>query len=173
MSETVIVEAITHYEVIGNLFAAITDVELHLQFAWLEQERTDVNALGVLLLKRVEHVSHGEACIDDVFDDDDGSACYVNVEANHLTNAASRVCAFVASQLDEGNLARQVNLSKQVGCKDERTVQNSQEDWLLAFVVAVDLVGNTLYLTFDCALGYSYCEGFVLYLNDSASLHNL
>ena len=90
-SEAVVVEAITHYEVVGNLFAAITDVEFYLQFAWLEQERADVNALGVLLLKCVEHVSHREASIDDVLDDNDRPSCDVDVKPNHFANADRRV----------------------------------------------------------------------------------
>ena len=170
--ETVVVEAITHHEVVGNLLAAVSHIELHLQFAWLEQKGTNVDTLGILLFQRIEHVSHREARIHDIFDNDDRSARNVHIEPNHFANVSRRVSAFVGSQLDEGNLARQVNLPQEVGSKDEGAIEDSEEDRLFALVVAIDFLGHAPYLTLNCSLGDGYRKGFVLYLDDSISLHN-
>jgi len=170
-SEAVVIEAVADHEVVGYLLAAVLYVELHLQLAWFEQERTDVDALGVLTLERVEHVSHREASIDDVFDDNDGPSCDVDVKPNHFANAARRVRALIGSQLDEGNLARQVNLAQEVGSKDKRAVEDSEEDRLATCEVAIDLLCDTLYLSFYGSFGNGYGEGFVLHLDDFIFLH--
>ena len=61
--------------------------------------------------------------------------------------------SLVGSQLHEGNLTGQGNLTEQVGGKDERTIEYGQEHGSLAFIVTGYLRSHPAYLPAYLRLG--------------------
>ena len=144
-AEAVVVEAVTHHKVVRNLFAAVAYVELDLQFGWFEQECTDVDAGRILSFQGLEHVSHGETRVDDVFHDDDGPSGDVDVQADYFAYVARGVCALIGCELDERDFTRQFHFAHEVGCKDKGTIEDREENRLTASIVAIDFRCYALY----------------------------
>ena len=170
-AEAVVVEAITYHEIVGNLLAAVTHVELDLQFAGFEQECADVDAGGIVPLERLEHVGHSETGVDDVFHDDDRPTCNVDIEADYFADGARGVCPLIGSELDKRDLAGQVHLAQKVCGEDKGTIEYSEENRLASSVVAADFFGHAFYFFLYFCFGDGDGERLVEHLDCFGLLH--
>ena len=89
-SEAVVIQSVTHDEVVGNAHGGILDVEIHLQFLGLDEQGGDVYFLRAAGTERLKQTLHGEACVYNVFHDDDGASAQVFVDADDFLDGACR-----------------------------------------------------------------------------------
>ena len=91
----VVVEAIAYDEVVLDIEATIVNLQIYLQATGLNEERSDEYFFRFLLAQHVECLLHGEARLDDVFDDDYGATLDVLLLADELLHLASRLVALI------------------------------------------------------------------------------
>ena len=87
-SLVVVVEAVSHDEVVLDVEASVVDFEVHLQASRLDEERGDEDFLRLLFAQHTEQGLHGSARFDDVFHDDHGSSDYVFIQSDELFHFA-------------------------------------------------------------------------------------
>ena len=97
----VIIQSISHYEIVRDFHNSIVDIKINLQVAWFHEEGTNLNACWVHLLQVFNHVSHGETGIYDVLYDNHVAACQILVQTHQGLHAARRGSALVRSILHE------------------------------------------------------------------------
>ena len=98
---SVVVEAVADDEVIGNLEGDVLDVEVNLEGIGFEEQGADVNLRWLPCSQILDETLHGEATVDDVFNDDDASSGDALGEAQDLLDDTRRGCTFVGRELDE------------------------------------------------------------------------
>ena len=103
--EAVVIQSVTHDEVVGDAHGGILDVEVHLQLFGLDEQGGDVYLLRAAGTECFKQALHGEACVYNVFHDDDGTPAQVFVDADDFLDVACRLHALVGGQLDERFLA--------------------------------------------------------------------
>ena len=136
--EAVIVEPVAHNEIVGNLHAAVFDVQFHLELAWFQQERTNADACWILLLERLQSMRHGKACVYDVLDYYYMSPCNVNIKAYQFTDGTRGGNALIRSEFHKRYLAWNGHFPQQVGSENEGAVEHGKEYRALVPVVLVD-----------------------------------
>ncbi len=141
----VVVKAIAHDEVIGDLHDGVFDVEGHLQLSGLDEERADMQRLRFIFPECGEHLLHGVARVHDVFHDDDGASLEILVDTDELFDLAHRGRTLVGGKLDKGDLARNVDEAHQVCCKDKRPVEDGKKQRVLALKVLVESISDVLH----------------------------
>ena len=99
----------------------------------------------------------------DVLDDDDVASCDVVVESQQALHVPCRTGPFVGGELDERNLAGEVDLLDQIAQKHERTVEHPDEDrTLLVAVIGVETLGDGCDGAVDLVGGDHHLEGFIV-----------
>ena len=108
-----------------------------------------MHRLRVSCSQRLHHLLDGESRLHDILYDDDGAACQVLIDANHLFHLSCRGSALIGSQFHEGNLKGDGKFTHEVGSKDECPIENSQEQRIFPIHVFADSLGQCLYSLFD------------------------
>ena len=141
----VVVEAIADDEVIGDFHGGIFDVQGDLQLSGLDEERTDMDGFGVMGAELVKHHLHRIARVDDILDDDDGTARDIIVQTDHGFDLSGRTGTLIGGELDEGNLTGDGEIAHQVGSEDKGAVENGQQQGISPGKIRIDLVGYYFY----------------------------
>ena len=97
----VIIQSISHDEIVRDFHNSIVDIKINLQVAWFHEEGTNFDAGWVHLLQVFNHVSHGETGIYDVLYDNHVAACQILVQPHQGLHAARRGGTLVRSILHE------------------------------------------------------------------------
>ena len=104
-----------------------------------------MDVLRTACAEGVQQALHGEACVYDVFDDNDCTAGNILVNADNFFDNSRRRYPLVRGEFHERNFAGDGDALHQVGGKHERAVQHTQEKRILTGQVAVDFVRYTGY----------------------------
>ena len=97
----VVIQSISHDEIVRDFHNSIVDIKVNLQVAWLHEEGTNLNAGWVHLLQVFNHVGHGETGIYDVLNNNHVATCQILVQTHQGLHAARRGSALVRSILHE------------------------------------------------------------------------
>jgi hypothetical protein len=116
---------------------------------------------GATFLKEQKQIFQSQAGIEDVFDDEHGSAFDADVQVLDQFNFASGIGAFaVAGDGDEieGNFATE--FLGEVGEKKHRAFENTDEVQRIVGKVATDFAGHLLDALFEAGVGDEDVNGF-------------
>lgn len=138
-SLSIVVKSVSDDEVVRDFEAAVRYVEIDFQVFGFDEQCCDADVLWIFLLQQFQQFLHGESRVNDVFDDDDGSAFDVLFQSEKLFYLAGGGGSFVGGESDESDFAIEVNAAQQVCGKDERAVEHGEEQRAFAFQVLIDL----------------------------------
>ena len=142
-AQLVVVESVSHDEFVADFEGAVADRQRLAVGIRLEEERADFDAGGIAAHEVGVHVGDAASRVDDVLDDDDVASCDVVVESQQALHVPRRTGPFVGGELDERNLAGEVDLLDQIAQEHERTVEHPDEDrTLLVAVIGVETLGD-------------------------------
>ena len=80
--EAVVIQSVTHDEVVGDVHGGLLDVDVHLQFLGLDEQGGVVYLLRSAGAQRLEQALHGEARVHNVFHNDHRASAQVFVDAD-------------------------------------------------------------------------------------------
>ena len=157
----VIIQPIAHDELVADVHAFVVDGVVVLEIVGFEEKRGDAHVGGFQVAEFLDGVTHGVACVDDVFHDDDVAAVQGMVEADELAHDAGAFGARIRGEFHETDLTGNGNPLEQLGGEHESAVKHHEEQGTHALHVAVDLVGHGLDVGFDFLLGNEQSKIFV------------
>src|SRR5690625_4453491 len=140
-TELPVIESVAEDELVGNGKADVVEIEVDFGGVGFMEERDAGERCRVLVPHSLEHVFHRQARVDDVFHDDHMAAFDAGVDFLELSHlAAGDFGGAVGGELEEVDLAIDIDVAHEVGHEDERTVEHTDEDGLLAVIVGGDLL---------------------------------
>ena len=141
------VEAVADEELVGHREARVAEREVVDEASIRAvEECADREARGLAQLERLHEVVEGQARVDDVLDEKDVAARDDEVEILDQADLGSPAeSAVVAGEDDEIERVRNGHGPRQVSEKDERTLEDRDEDGLATRVVGRDLCAELTY----------------------------
>ena len=120
---------------------------------------------GIAGTQRFHHALHRPPCVHDILHDDDRASRQVLIDAQHLLYFTRRGRALVRRQFHKRNFTRNRDFTHQIGCKNKRTVKNTQQQRVLPFHIMTDTRCQNFHPLLDFFFRYGDTEGFVLDFN--------
>ena len=140
------VKAVPDEELVWDREAHVADWKVFDQPpVWTVEQRYRCERRGIAERQRLAEVIERQPGVDDVFDDDHVAAGDLRVEVLEQPDASmtAGVCTRgVARQLDEVDLVRDVERTREIRQEDEARLQRGDEEGLAAVVVGRDLTAE-------------------------------
>lgn len=157
-----IIESVSDDKFVGDLEAEVVNCDgLDVAGRFIE-ERADADRTGFSCLEIFDQVVHGQACVDDIFDDED---IFVDDGGREVAGQANdpRALGACAVRRDRKKVddQRQIDVTGEIGEEEVTSTQDADQDEIFVLVVLGDLRTEFLDAGMDLFLGEQDLEGRV------------
>jgi hypothetical protein len=157
----VVVQAVAHNEFVGDHETDVIGLQIGDAALDFVEKHSDAQVFGTALLKEQQQVFQSEAGIENVFDDENGSALDADVEVLDQFNFAGGIGALaIAGDGDEIERNFAAELLREIREKKHRAFQDADEvEWIVGKITAY-FAGHLLDALFDSSIGNEDVDGF-------------
>jgi len=158
----VVVEAVADYEFVGDDEAKVLGANVGDAAFDFVEENGDAEVLGFTLFEEAKEIFEGEAGVENIFDDEDGTAFDADVEIFIEFHFAGGIGALaVAGDGDEveGNFAPK--FTSEIGEEKDGAFENADEMERFLGKVVADLLGHFFDAVADVGVMEKDADGFV------------
>ena len=148
----VIIQAIAHDELVGDVHGLVIDGIVVLERLGFEEQRGDPNVGGIETMQLLDGIFHGVSRIDDIFHDDHVAAFKRMVETDELAYHVGRLGTSVGGQLHKRDLAGDGEAFEKLGGEHKSAIKDQQKQRIFAHHVLIELIRNRLDGVFNLLL---------------------